>query len=153
MIFINSSQTFISVISAIIYGGIFAFICNTSTVISYFISIVFSKKTKQYSSTENHGILSNVIPTGISIVLILLYGLGFVLLSYYTTDGELRLYMLVLTLSGQRLLDKILLKNSSNFFCNLLYKRREKIYKLLKSVKKSKNARNKSNKLKNIKAK
>ena len=153
MIFINSSQTFISVISAIIYGGIFSFICNVSTVICYFMSIVFSKEIKQYSSTENHGILSNIIPTGISIVLVLLYGLGFVLLSYYTTDGELRLYMLILALSSQSLLDKILLKNSSNFFCNLLYTRKEKICNLLKSVKKSKNSQIKSKKQKNIKAK
>ena len=94
------------IISALIYGCCFSFFDEFVVALFYTIKLLFSiffrSHTGDVTDSTNDNYESTPIPLIVSNVLV--FGIGFMLLSYCFLDGNLRLYPLIISFSSYKML-------------------------------------------------
>lgn len=107
MMTFSAEEIFSSVIFALAYGAIFAVIFSLTVVLKEILAVSFAmlKSSLRYDKIFPLPSLKNVKISNksgalISVVSIFLFAVGFSLLSYLALDGQLRLYMLILSFAS-----------------------------------------------------
>lgn len=118
----NVLTTFNSVISALLYGLIFSFITNFIVVIlkliRLLVNIILTNRHNEkgdINKMKNNG-YSQKPPDIITVIGILLFGLGFSIISYFSLDGCLRLYTIFSSFFGCWIIDKFVVPRFSFIF-------------------------------------
>lgn len=93
----SASEIYLSVISATVYGAI----CG---IFYIFIMLLFRYGRTIVNSIAKASIVApddateSPVPEILAFLFTVAFGIGFILLSYYSLDGEIRVYMLILSL-------------------------------------------------------
>ncbi len=140
MIWFSGIEIFLSLSSSVIYGAVFAlFVCFfflLSTLIKNgkkaFVSALDPKSRRIRSKQLEVYLKKELSATG-KFFLILLYTLGYVLLSYYSLDGCVRIYTLLFSLLSLFVF-KLLLSDSVLRLILLLFNRLIVILALILSI-------------------
>lgn len=119
----NSLNT---IVSALLYGLIFSLLTELATVIIHVFSILFSC-AKTVGKSKNQGNEINCVtvdfsekPLSVSIVTIFSFGIAFLVLSYATLDGSLRLYPLLIMLTSYKASEQLLFSKARVSFIRFL---------------------------------
>ena len=128
-----------SSVSALIFGLLFSFLYTLSALFFNAIYAFFfflSKPNTTSNSEETDNILSKIksTPLSIKVVFILLFGIGFTLLSYLTLDGIIRLYMIAISLFAFFLPERLLLQKFRSFLLTNITKLTVKIVNFFKKT-------------------
>ncbi len=115
MISFSPHRILVSAFSAFIYGVCFSFLYSLIMSLERSFFLMFSNKHTSAKTPLNVGDLHG--NTGIQCFMIFTYGIGFAILSYLTLDGVLRLYMLLLSLFGFFVTQKLFLNKLALLFC------------------------------------
>lgn len=130
------AEIFESVLSALIYGGAFEVLCRILSIFSFALwavveAPIFSlreaivKRRRKPTPSLFKSFLTLARELFCSIILIFkvtLFTLGFILLSYYSLDGELRLYMLILAFISRYLVSLLIPDRFITGVRNLVYR-------------------------------
>ena len=104
----TTSEIIRSVISATLFGAFYAIFCSSLTALSKYISAimksVFAALRRGKLPSPKSPILDwqsksgGVLSEALVFIRVLFFGLLFILLSYYSLDGDIRLYMFIILL-------------------------------------------------------
>ena len=142
---LSSSITFTSIVSALIYGLFFSFFAEFVAILARLTSfsslhINNSNTTRDNDIQNAHTVDFETKPIAVTILTIFLFGIAFLVLSYDTLDGKLRLYLLLIMLTSYKAINHFLLAKARTFFlrfvCNInlhLKKIKEKASMCLKN--------------------
>ena len=102
---LSSSITFTSIVSALIYGLFFSFFAEFVAIwarLTSFSSLhINNSNTTRDNDIQNaHTVDFETKPIAVTILTIFLFGIAFLVLSYDTLDGKLRLYLLLIMLTS-----------------------------------------------------
>ncbi len=107
MIWFSADELLASIFSSLIYGGFFAFLVCFLSLLSTLLSngrLTLAKALMPKGKPIKPSALTTEARGGISsaliIILIVLFTVGYILLSYYALDGSVRVYTLVLSLAS-----------------------------------------------------
>ena len=133
------------IISALIYGCCFSFFVEFVIALFYAIKLLFSiffiSHTSDVIGCKNDNCENTPIPLIISNVLI--FGIGFMFLSYCFLDGNLRLYPLIISFSSYKMLSHYVTTKVRKRFLggisNLLRFSRKKLTNIMLHLKNSLN--------------
>lgn len=112
MIYFSLSKVIFSIFHALIYGILFGFICSVFKYIPPVLKniiiipkslIVYSGPISSYRFIKNRDKKATAFGNLAVFFKIVLFSLGFILLSYYSLDGEARFYLVVFSLIGVKL--------------------------------------------------
>ena len=133
MKYFTAEEIFRSIVSALIYGTFFEILCiiiySFCTLISELISLprkVFfyggKLMSSPYATVADNNSPTRVRGAGafVLIVKVLLFSLGFLLLSYYSLDGVIRAYLLLLSLSSLYLVRNLIRPIAIHAFSTIL---------------------------------
>ena len=109
MIYFSFRSIILSIIYALIYGAIFGFVINfikqIPLMLKYIVSIpkaliIYTGPLNSVTYVKKYKKKPNVISRLYVFFSIIIFSLGFLFLSYYAIDGELRLYLLLFSFLG-----------------------------------------------------
>ena len=125
---LSSSITFTSIVSALIYGLLFSFFIEFIDIFACLTSFSFLYINNRNTTQDNDIQIASAVdfktkPIAITILTIFLFGIAFLVLSYDTLDGKLRLYLLLIMLTSYKAIDHFLLSRTRTIFlrfaCNI----------------------------------
>lgn len=115
MVVFSPLQVFISTVSALLYGVVFAIITNfASTLFDLFRLLFFISKWDDKMQKAGENDIGNISlqsrrPIAITFWGIVLFGIGFSVISFITLDGNIRLYTLLASILGWYLSEILIL--------------------------------------------
>ena len=125
---LSSSITLTSIVSALIYGLLFSFFIEFIDIFACLTSFSFLYVNNRNTTQDNDIQIASTVdfktkPFAITILTIFLFGIAFLVLSYDTLDGKLRLYLLLIMFTSYKAIDHFLLSRTRTIFlrfaCNI----------------------------------
>lgn len=115
MIYFTAEELLRSVLHSIIYGAIYVVLMLVCSLLIYNLGVILSaprsfvhyQKITELPSANAFGCDTRVLGAASAFLKVLIFSLGYILLSYYSLDGMLRIYTLIISVLSALATDRL----------------------------------------------